>query len=361
VRIEPQPEIRPSMSREPMRCRSPFVTLAGLALVLIATAKADDLIGKSPVLTIEDRTTEPLLGADRPWERFCLSYITALRIEGRWHLWYTAHDEKSRSDADCSFCYARSDDGVKWEKPSLGLIEYGGDKENNIVAAGQNVGSVFLDAADRPERRFKAAAIRPINGEWWVFGGTSPDGLRWSWLEEPLLAKNSDTANACFRDGDLFRLYTRVWTRPPFGGHRVIGYADSTRFENFSEPTIILAPDGRDPEDLHFYSPAASKLKDGLYLMLPSGFTSTDGASRIYAAASRDGKNFNRVGAGPLLDLGRGFDSRGIYVGAGAIPAEEPGTYWFYYLGTAVAHDDNRPGRVKRDGGIGRFRLRVTE
>ena len=30
----------------------------------------------------------------------------------------------------------------------------------------------------------------------------------------------------------------------------------------------------------------------------------------------------------------------------GAIAAEEPDTYWFYYQGTAVPHDDNKPAKV---------------
>ncbi len=30
--------------------------------------------------------------------------------------------------------YAESDDGVKWTKPNLGLVEYAGNKNNNLVA-----------------------------------------------------------------------------------------------------------------------------------------------------------------------------------------------------------------------------------
>jgi hypothetical protein len=28
-------------------------------------------------------------------------------------------------------CYAVSEDGLHWEKPNLGLVEYNGSKENN--------------------------------------------------------------------------------------------------------------------------------------------------------------------------------------------------------------------------------------
>jgi hypothetical protein len=95
--------------------------------------------------------------------------------------------------------------------------------------------------------------------------------------------------------------------------------------------------------------------------MLPSGFTTGDGAVRVYAAFSRDGREFHRVGRMPLLDLGTGFDSRCLYIGPGAVPGKEAGTYWFYYLGTAVTHDANLPAKVNSEGGIGRFLLRVAD
>ena len=47
------------------------------------------------------------------------------------------------------------------------------------------------------------------------------------------------------------------------------------------------------------------------------------------------------------------------YVGPGAVPGEKEGTYWFYFFGTAAPHDENRPPKVKNDGGVGRFLLRI--
>ena len=60
------------------------------------------------------------------------------------------------------------------------------------------------------------------------------------------------------------------------------------------------------------------------------------------------------------LDLGKGFDSAGIYVAAGVIPGDRPGTYWFYYSGYKTGHDKNLPGKVKFDGGYGRFLVEVA-
>jgi hypothetical protein len=341
------------------------VLMAALGGALLASAWPPPAHGadgeRLPILTVVERTSEPLVKADRPWEDFCLGYCKVLRVGDDWHLWYNAHDHNYRNDADCYFCYARSRDGIRWEKPALGVVEYGGKKDNNIVQIGSNVGCVFVDERAHPEQRFRAVAIRPSGGEWWVYGGASPDGVHWKWSEEPLLKRNSDTANVCFRDGELYRLYVREWTSPPYGGRRVVSYTESKTFGGFPNPARILEPDEGDPRDLHFYSSAAAKLKDGRYLMLPSGFTTGDGAVCVYAAFSRDGREFRRVGRMPLLELGRGFDSRCLYVGPGAVPGKEAGTYWFYYLGGAVPHDANQPSNVKSDGGIGRFLLRIAD
>lgn len=46
-------------------------------------------------------------------------------------MWYEAYDHNYRSDGDGYLCYSRSSDGVKWEKPNMGLVEYGGNTNNN--------------------------------------------------------------------------------------------------------------------------------------------------------------------------------------------------------------------------------------
>ena len=141
----------------------------------------------------------------------------------------------------------------------------------------------------------------------------------------------------------------------------MVGYTESATFGAFPDPVAILKPDKEDAADFHLYNSAATKLRDDLYLMLPSGFFTKNGTVLVYAALSRDGKHFCRVGRTPILGLGKGFDKTGIYVAPGAIPGEKPDTYWFYYEGTAVPHDENKPTKVHSDGGIGRFLLNIAE
>ena len=317
---------------------------------------------KEPLLTVLERTAEPLVKADRPWEDFTLSSCNVLRIENQWHLWYNAYDHGYRTDADCYFCYARSKDGIHWAKPSLGVFSYKGSKDNNILEFGCAGNAVFLDERRRRRsgsKRWALAAAWPT-WDWWIYGATSPDGIHWKWREKPFYKKNSaDSDNVCIHDGDIYRLYVRMWA----GGHcsRVSGLSATP-----SRPgSAAFAIRSRS-----LNSPRATT---STYSLQPSGGEAVQrpvsrcsrrpaetGWCSCLCTLSRDGKQFRQLGHVPILPLGKSFDSKCIYVGPGATPAAEPDTYWFYYLGMSVPHDANKPTEVRSSGGYGRFLLSVA-
>jgi hypothetical protein len=333
-----------------------------LSLLLLLATQAD-----LPKVTVSDRTTQPLLKPERPYEDVCLGYFSVLKFDGKWHLWYEAIDRTYKADGDRSLCYAVSSDGVKWQRPDLGLIEYAGSKNNNIVLLKNTLGrggldgcAVFLDEGAPPTERLKMVYTADVSGHWWVFGAVSPDGLRWKPIEKPLLSKNSDTQTMCVKDGDLYRLYVRQWTGKEYEGTRIVGYTESKSFGDFPAPETILRPDAEDPKNLHFYTAGTSRLGPKLYAMFPSGFYTGEDVVRVHLALSRDGKSFRRPAREPLVDLGKGFDSKGLYVAPQAIPGAKPGTFWVYYLGTSVKHDQFS-AKTGSEGGIGRFLVTVTE
>ena len=57
-------------------------------------------------------------------------------LNGVYHLLYRGMDTASgREGPDTQYlCLATSKDGITWEKPSLGLVDFRGSKDNNIVA-----------------------------------------------------------------------------------------------------------------------------------------------------------------------------------------------------------------------------------
>lgn len=317
---------------------------------------------RTPVFHIRNRTVEPLLQAEKPWESYCMAVGTVLREGSRWRMWYSAYDRNYKRDDDAYLCYAESPDGSHWTRPDLGIVEYQGNKHNNILISGTQAGGfsfscVFPDEGKDPAGKYKMIwhRFKPQNA-WWVYGGTSPDGLHWSLLPAPLMRKNSDTTTPCIPDGGKYRLYTRVWQGGDFRGARAVGYTESDHFGDFPEPVEILSHDAKDPEGMQFYSNAATKLRDGLYIMFPAAFYTKSQRVRGHLAWSRDAVHFTRYGREPVVDLGTKFGTKGVYVAPRATPGDEPNTWWFYYSGTNVEHDSN-PKDINFDGGVGRFLL----
>jgi predicted GH43/DUF377 family glycosyl hydrolase len=322
---------------------------------------AEPAVEQLPGFQVSQRTAEPLLRSDKPWEDYCIGYCQVMRIGDDWHVWYDAYDHNYKNDSDGHLCYAKSRDGVTWEKPQLGLASHDGSKANNILIERGTHGHCVLYDPDAPaDARFKIVYANLVGNGWLVFGGTSPDGIHWTLSDKSLLNHNSDTQQTCFRDGDTYRMYVRMWSGvPEFTGTRIVGYSHSKTFGEFPNPVAILRNDQHDPANLQFYNPGVSKLRDHFYVMLTSGLYTGEDAVRVHLAFSRDGETFERISKDPLMPLGKGFDRMAMYVGPGAIATDKPDEFWFYYVGSDAGHDASSPDKLKNSGGIGRFLLKI--
>ena len=58
-----------------------------------------------------------------------------LKVGDTYYMWYHAMDtvQWDGGHENGSICLARSADGIHWDKPELGLVEYRGHRRNNIV------------------------------------------------------------------------------------------------------------------------------------------------------------------------------------------------------------------------------------
>src|ERR1700759_5422528 len=83
---------------------------------------------------------------DKPWEGNTRAYFTVFHDGDKYRLYYRGASEPSyvRPSAlkpgetvppihRALTCYAESTDGINWTKPSLGLVDFNGSKDNNIV------------------------------------------------------------------------------------------------------------------------------------------------------------------------------------------------------------------------------------
>ena len=88
-------------------------------------------------------------------------YGTVLLEDGKYRMWYysVAHGEAEGDLSQGPVCYAESDDGLTWVKPSLGQVTIRGSSDNNAIAlTDERIEGVTLirdDADPDPQRRYK--------------------------------------------------------------------------------------------------------------------------------------------------------------------------------------------------------------
>ncbi|MAG35457.1 MAG: hypothetical protein CL878_04315 [Dehalococcoidia bacterium] len=111
-------------------------------------------------------------------------YGTVIPTTDDLRMWYTAGGSRD-GEWRLRVCYATSPDGVHWDKPALGLVEYDGSTQNNVIGlrGGANDFAshcVIEDPQDPdPNRRFKITfQCREYSSRLAV--AYSPDGLRWT-------------------------------------------------------------------------------------------------------------------------------------------------------------------------------------
>jgi len=103
-------------------------------------------------------------------------------------------------------CYSESKDGIHWHRPNLGLIEFGGSKQNNIILSGVVANQGFVPFRDdnpdcKPPEQYKAVnAMRTPEGGMGLYAFVSPDGIRWSRLgDKPIISEGYfDSQNLAF-------------------------------------------------------------------------------------------------------------------------------------------------------------------
>ena len=131
----------------------------------------------------------PILTAEKPWERGGICGVhKVVRDKGRgmFRMWYTLFRPPGRPMHEglplrLPLCYAESDDGVRWTRPNVGIVEIDGSRKNNILQADPTLGLMFEPQDPDPQRRYKGlfyhrAGKLPAEG---LYLYTSPDGLRW--------------------------------------------------------------------------------------------------------------------------------------------------------------------------------------
>src|SRR3990172_3563779 len=172
-----------------------------------------------------------------PWEGKEVYLSSIAYDEGKYKGW---------GGCQAGNCYLESEDGMKWTRPRLGLVDYGGNKENNLIPSLPS-GRIFIDPSST-EERYKTLwvedggmtyeqfleyqkkypegwgpnAVRTVYDPGidatkpsitYLVGAVSRDGFHWQKLEEPILVEHCDTDNIGYYDPRRGKYvgYVRTW------------------------------------------------------------------------------------------------------------------------------------------------------
>lgn len=320
--------------------------------------------------TPEKFAGNPVLRADTPWEKGGSGpylYGTVLHDGGKLRMWYHFLRGGYRN------AYAESEDGIRWTKPDLGLIDFEGSRANNLFV------TVTQDPAEKPPRKDRGqchnpSVIRTENPRtpderyaMFCYGADydkvraaySPDGLRWKFPLETAregLFESSDVVNFFF---DPYKQrFVSTWKGSTRRG-RSVGVAVSPDGRRWSKPasTPVFAADDLDPPDTQIYGMPVFPYQ-GLYIGLPWIYhaavhyppemllTRAEAEKQsartvdVQLAWSWDLVNWSRPPARrPFLPLGAAgeWDSAMIYTARAPVAMGDK--LFFYYGGFDTRHD----------------------
>ena len=289
----------------------------------------------------------PIMSPERPWEGGYISPVKVLYDPERraFRMWYRGWSSIPNSVRH--LCYATSRDGVNWERPNLGLVEFRGSKDNNLVRSAPDL-HLFHDPRDPdPARRYKSAGRFDTLGLCVAF---SADGMQWTKYESNPVVEQIGDSHSLLGWDEVRGEYVGYF-RPVDAKMRKIGRSASGDFVHWAPVETVLEPDEHDPVGTQFYDMYVSQY-EGLYFGAlrvlhidsagldyrqtdPQGLEQTADAQLAF---SRDGINWTRLGNRQTwMPLGpaQSWDDRQVYPSEPMIVGDE---IWIYYGGVNLLH-----------------------
>lgn len=364
------------------------IDIAGNRQVFIDGRFFQDAKGVNLVVHAPAKTGERSIEADQAWEDGIGSYASVLKDGETYHLWYKSNK---------AVCYARSKDGIRWEKPALGLVDCKGNRDNNMVigygAGGAEDGGhgpqVFIDPTAPADQRFRLIT-RQADPGYFVDMFSSPDGIHWTLTHKDILKYHPlekpfhlDSQNVIFRDDRIgkYVAYMRRNIRTESSQGRSIVRSESETLDGFQEAqdaAVVITHDDKDLKlgginMVDYYTSSAIKYPyaQDAYYMFPAVYLHyvagrqsewpdqapiNSGPLHTRFAASRDGVQWEQYDRRPFISLGMKdeFDrlaARGFY---GLVPSVDGRSLYMYYLGSDKIHgwgrDDKNNNMLAKAG-----------
>ncbi len=244
---------------------------------------------------------EVVLVTGEPWEGNTSAYYTIFQDGDLYRMYYRGSNwdvaAKKATHPEVT-CYAESRDGINWTKPNLGIVEYEGSKQNNIIldGIGTHCFVAFKDGNPDapPEARYKGISRgRPL-GKKGLYVYQSPDGIHWKMIRnEPVITEGAfDSQNLAFWDPQIgkYREFHRIFVNRV----RAIMTGTSDDFVNWTDPVLLKYPGA---PNQHLYTNAIRAYHRAPHILIgfPTRYLPDEGqrVEPIFMA-SRDGLTFHR-------------------------------------------------------------------
>lgn len=195
---------------------------------------------------------EVVMEFDKDWE-YNSSYVHFFYDEGIYKMYYIAWNRDKYIEGTNPYhkkircCYAQSKDGLKWEKPDLGLYDWMGNKHNNIIFMEDWLDNFYVFKDENPNcpssKKYKATA-RTEDGLKYYY---SSDGIHFNDGGYITHKGAFDTMNVIFWDKEVkkYRGYIRSFHDIPIEGGDYLDYVAQRENNN-----LRVIP-GFDTDDAH--------------------------------------------------------------------------------------------------------------
>jgi hypothetical protein len=336
----------------------------------------------------ERYSAKPVLVPEYPWERKTATERGFVQLGGtvmydeqskQFKMWYAAWSGKD-FDRNC-VCYATSDDGIHWNKPTLGIHEFDGSRANNIVTLGNPAVTVCKDpAAKDPAKRWImwGKQCRPgENGQpadYGVYRFFSTDGIHWTREQKgpnlPYHYPDKVLGGVCGDAGMTFWLPGLGWhvaihqtvrrpcpravpNEPKENVLRVFVRFDSRDGHHWGKPTVAFEADQADfkfDPYIQFYNVSIHEFGD-LYIAMMGQYHPLQKKIDIGVGFSADTFSWERHFRGKaVLPLGPpgAFDCSLLFPASSLV--EKDGLWWLYYSGDNSPHGSRVPNRAQQIG-----------
>ncbi len=313
--------------------------------LLIDDLYVDKMDGLKRTVTKAQKSEEPILKPDKPWEDdyvWCHGGLLYDESKKLFRLYYHYHSKEfAKSHPEVAWASrvgcAESEDCVNWHKPNIGVVKYNGSKKNNIVdfppyGGSGPLGSVLNNPVPKDGKsrfiamgmtRFKTPAgekpnhcyspqrkrglYRPprrpdeVGISWALIIYDSVDGFVWKARPEIRLSNTLCTDNVfCHgydEDLDAWLLTCQANARykgPTNNKFRTIGVSIARDLDKIPYPQVAMTPDSDDPPFYQFNHMCTGKVSGG-YVGTLTDFQAHKGdTNEVQLAFSRDYRVWGR-------------------------------------------------------------------